>query len=135
MTMDVLRKIKPYIYNIQANRLQIHPGTEIENQARRMGILPSNFSWFDPDSKYHTIPFWKSLMTDEEIAKCAGELRRYQFRLHHSRISDLNPRKRLLKSVIIPITKNSTVMGAIYKFPAIRTFLASLVDRLFASTG
>lgn len=51
ITLDMIKKIAPYVYKMTNTTLQIFPGTEIERQAKEKGILPDTFSWYDTSFK------------------------------------------------------------------------------------
>ena len=55
MTLELIRMLNEYARYITLGATQIFPGTELEVIARRKGILPDNFSWYD-DSFYHQYP-------------------------------------------------------------------------------
>lgn len=130
MTMNVLKRIKPYIYDIDVHHLHILPGTELEEQARSVGILPSNFSWYDPNFK--PVLEWKLLMSEKEIAKCRKTLLDYQYLLHHSKVKYV--RKKLKNYLLITsFHRNETVFKAVHKFPAIHKFLRSSMEWVFGS--
>jgi radical SAM superfamily enzyme YgiQ (UPF0313 family) len=128
-TMDVLRKIKPYIYTISVNHTLILPGTQLERQAKSMNLLPEGFSWYD--ANFEGIPTWKTLMSDEEITKCRKTLENYRYALHHSKIMYI--KKRSKETFIAPLGQNETVIRAIRKFPVIHEFLRSSVRWIFGS--
>jgi len=88
-----------------------------------------NFSWYDPNFK--DIPTWKSLMSDEEIAKCRKALENYRYALHHSKIMYI--KKRSKEAFITPLGQNETAMRAIRKFPVIHKLLRSSVRWIFGS--
>jgi len=119
MTMDILRKIKPYIYDTSCNRTLILPGTQMERQARCMNLLPEDFSWYDPDFK--DIPEWKTLMSDEEIIKCGQALRDYQYSLHHSWIGYI--RWKAVNLVTAHFRKSKRAAETIRRYPSVHNFL------------
>ncbi len=115
-TMEVLTQIRPYIYDISIGSALILPGTEMEKQARAKGILPADFSWYDP--RYRHVPAWKSHMSDAEIRECANALNEYRFVLKHSRLELL--RKRMAERVIgwgkqLPLMNATNPLGTVTK--------------------
>ncbi len=129
MTMNILKKIKPYIYDISFNQTLILPGTEIERDARRLKLLDDNFSWYDRN--YNTIPVWKTLMNDEEINECARLLQHYQYLLHHSKVHYL--RKKLKHHCMERLTGNKQLVEFVRRRPNFHKFMESKMHWIFGS--
>ncbi len=55
MTLEVIKELNEYTRYITLGTAEIFPGTELENIARRKGILPEDFTWYDPRF-YHEYP-------------------------------------------------------------------------------
>lgn len=47
-TLEVAESLSEYTQYVTFNVTQILPGTQLERIARRKGILPADFTWFDP---------------------------------------------------------------------------------------
>ena len=129
MTMRVLAKIKRYIYDVEINPTYILPGTQLEEQARGMNLLPENFSWYDPS--FGEIPKWESLMSEKEIARCRKTLAYYRYSLHHSKIACL--RKRLGDSLEASVGENAIVVWIVREFPTVGRFLRFSRELVFGS--
>jgi radical SAM superfamily enzyme YgiQ (UPF0313 family) len=113
MTMDVLYRIKPYIHDVDVHQLHVLPGTELERQARELGVLPSDFSWCDPDLP--SAPPWAFLLSREELDRCKTELEDFRFSLHHSRLACVG---RKVQDAIFGWARQSQIKAGVQqKFP------------------
>ena len=91
MTLKFMNELRPYI-DVFANAVvAIYPGSYLEEYARNLGILPSNFSW---DSPYHSlknttvgippnIPVYAENFTIDYLAKMIGRVNARGFYKNH----------------------------------------------------
>jgi radical SAM superfamily enzyme YgiQ (UPF0313 family) len=127
MTIDLLSKIKPFIYDISISQTLILPGTQLEIQARTLNLLPADFSWYD--SAFEDVPSWESEMNPEEILRCQNVLRCYRYSLQHSRILSLGNKLRM--AVESSFLRNGVLVKNIRKFPRLNDILSASMDSIF----
>ncbi|MCK4326519.1 radical SAM protein [bacterium] len=81
-TLKIVRELSKYCTNVGLSVTNIFPGTELEQIARRKGILPKNFSWYDAqfNHKYadlgpETVPLYLENLSIEFIRAFMRESR------------------------------------------------------------
>ena len=83
MTLDLLKKSAPYVYDFGLQVTRILPDTQLDRIARERGVLPKDFSWFEdyknPYEKllktesYTTLPIYLEKMTIEDLQEILTE--------------------------------------------------------------
>lgn len=121
-TMKILKKIKRDIYTISYSQTLVLPGTRLEMQAKEEKLLPGNFSWYDPS--YSEIPRWVSPMSGREIDKCRRQLYKYQYLLHHSRLSYLGKLPKLI--ALSSWQRNEKIKNMINRVPIVHRFVKAV---------
>lgn len=100
-TLDMIKKLAPYIYKTANMVLRILPGTQIEQQAIQKGILPKNFSWYDPSftdpyADYlgvQYLPVWIEHLSPQYIITWSQEY----FKIVHKHFTSYGELARLIK--------------------------------------
>jgi len=126
-TASVLKRVKPYTYDISFTSTQILPGTQLEHDARASGMLSKEFSWFDPNFK--DVPIWQGLMDADQLSQCLLWLQRYKYKLNHSRFAYL--RKATKENLVIMFNKNQRISNFVKRNKYIYNYTKSTVDFFF----
>jgi len=84
-TMDILKTIAPFIYDVSISKTLLLPGTQMEQQAYQEKILPADFNWFDQNIPH--VPGWRTLLSEKEIKKCGQQLKDFKTLLTAGKIS------------------------------------------------
>jgi len=83
MTLDLLKKSAPYVYDFGLQVTRILPDTQLDRIARERGVLPKNFNWFEDyknphevllkTDNYTTLPIYLEKMTIEDLQLILSE--------------------------------------------------------------